>query len=323
MNKPILFPLVLLACASYGSVKEDAISQRNQLLSQMKLFNPASSLPQFTSNPSETALKPDEKTNNLPVAANQQIATNNQSHEVYQSAVHSHTLPPDMSTTDMQTGGVLIDKANDAPNDLPCGAGQCDSTVNETSDDINEGIARLGAVGANADEVANKQIGSGNPAIFTGSNYQCRIAVAGIGNCCGGHARFLNCRAEEKTLAVAITEGRADKVGRYCAVRKMGICWEEKESWCVFPTKFAGIIQHQGRLGQLGINFGWTQGGSNVPNCRGITPEELARINFQSLNLSAVLQEFKNHMVLPNANAQNQMNQAHIEQLSREGRAYD
>jgi hypothetical protein len=324
MTKRIIFSLLGLAFGVHAAnVQDDAINQRNQLLLQMKSFNPALVLPQFTTNPVEMALKPEERMNNLPIAANQRIATDSLSKEVYQQAVQGHAQVADMSTPEMQKGGDLIEQAEHAPGDVACATGQCDSTVNEVSNDINEGVLGLGAVATTADEVSSRQIGLGNPSLFTGSNYQCRIAVAGIGNCCGGNARFLNCRGEEKVMAVAIIEGRADKVGRYCAVRKLGICWEEKESWCVFPTKFAGIIQHQGRFGQLGINFGWAQGRNNVPNCRGITPEELARINFQALDLSAVLQDFKSRKLLPNPQAQMQMNQAHIDQLHHEGRAYD
>lgn len=302
--------------------KDSTRALRDQMLKSMQGFNPAT-IPGFSANPQESALRPDEHTNNLPAAANQRLAQDRQASDVNQQAHESHAVTPNMDSPEMQQGGTLIENAQMAPTEVGCAGGQCDSTAAQVSDDINEGLSRLGAVAANAQEVADKQIISGNPAIFTGLNYQCRIAVAGIGNCCGGRARFLNCRAEEKALAVAMTEGRAAKVGRYCAVRKVGICWEEKESWCFFSSKLAGIIQIQGRLSQLGINFGWARGGRNVPNCRGITPEELARINFQSLNLSAITQDFKNRMMVPNASHQSQMNQAHIEQLNAEGRAHD
>ncbi len=305
-----------------SSEKDSTRALRDQMLKSMQGFNPAA-IPGFSANPQESALRPDEHNNNLPAAANQRLAQDTKANEVYQQANQSHAVTPNMDSPEMQRGGDLIENAQTAPGDVGCADGQCDGTAVELSDDINEGLSRLGTVAANAQEVADKQIGSGNPAIFTGQNYQCRIAVAGIGNCCGGRARFLNCRAEEKALSLAITEGRAAKVGRYCAVRKVGICWEEKESWCFFSSKLAGIIQIQGRLNQLGINFGWAQMGSNKPNCRGITPEELARINFQALNLSAITQDFKNKMVVPNAAHQSQMNQAHVEQLNAEGRAHD
>lgn len=60
-----------------------------------------------------------------------------------------------------------------------------------------------------------------------------------------------------------------------------------------------------------------------MPYCRGITPEELSRINFQRLDLSGVLNEFKNRMVLPDAAQQKHMNQGHVERLHQTGKAYD
>lgn len=319
MRKLFMLSLLGFATVSDAITMQEIIANRDQRLLQMKNLNPATLLPQFTNNPTEASLNPNE----LNSAATQVVNKQSQANNVYQQAQNSHATSPNDHLDEIQAGTKVIDGAEKAPSHLGCSDNQCDNTESHASTDLNEGLVRLGALGANADEVATKQIGSGNPAIFAGYNYQCRIAVAGIGNCCGGHARFLNCSPEEKALGAAINESRADKVGRYCAVRKVGICLEEKESWCVFSTKLAGVIQQQGRLNQLGINFGWAQGKHNIPNCRGITPEELSRINFQRLDLSGVLNEFKNRMVLPDAAQQNRMNQGHVEKLHQTGKAYD
>ncbi|MDX1791260.1 type-F conjugative transfer system mating-pair stabilization protein TraN [Legionella pneumophila] len=208
------------------------------------------------------------------------------------------------------------------PGKVGCSDGQCDTSKNETSDDMAEGLSRLGALAGVSADVSSNQVRSGSPAIFTGGNYQCRTIVAKLGNCCGGHARFLNCRDEEKQLALAIEEKRAFYVGTYCAEKDI-ICVKEKQSWCVFPSKLASIVQMQGRYSQLGINFGGAWGKTNAANCRGITPEELERINFSSLDLSPIQQELIARMTLPNNGSINNANQSHIERLKQQGRAHD
>lgn len=203
-----------------------------------------------------------------------------------------------------------------------CADGQCDKSHIDESHDMGEGISRLGALAGVAGDVAANQVGSGMPAIFTGNNHRCRMLVAGLGNCCGGHARFLNCRDEEKQLAKAIEEKRAFYVGKYCAEKDI-VCLKHKESWCVFPSKLASIIQIEGRYQQLGINFGAAWGETNAADCRGITPEEIERINFSTLDLSPIEKEMVARMNPPKHGQISRANQSHIERLNREGRAYD
>ncbi|MFO3232729.1 conjugal transfer protein TraN, partial [Legionella pneumophila serogroup 1] len=84
-------------------------------------------------------------------------------------------------------------------------------------------------------------------------------------------------------------------------------------------TKLASIVQIQGRGGQLGIPYGTAQ----YPDCRGLTPEELERINFASLDLSPIQEELVARMVLPKNDSLKQTNQSHIERLKQQGRAHD
>ncbi|RUR24248.1 type-F conjugative transfer system mating-pair stabilization protein TraN [Legionella qingyii] len=209
------------------------------------------------------------------------------------------------------------------PEKIACSDGQCDSSNSETSDDMAEGLSRLGALAGAASDVAANQIHSGVPAIFIGKNSTCRKVVANARNCCRGSHRMTHCSGDEKLLAKAKEEGRAFKVGTYCAVKKLGMCLEKKESWCVFPTKLSSIIQIQGRYSQLGIGFGWAKDEDNNANCRGITPEELERINFSALDLSPIQQELISRMDLPNNRQINRSNQSHVERLKQEGRAHD
>jgi conjugal transfer mating pair stabilization protein TraN len=185
-----------------------------------------------------------------------------------------------------------------------------------------EGISRLGALAGVASDVSTNQVRNGTPAIFKGKNSTCRKVIANARNCCHGSHQMTHCSQDEKRLAKAKEEGRATYVGTYCA-KKILTCVEEKESWCVFPTKLSSIIQIQGRFRQLGINFGWAGGKENEANCRGITPEELERINFAALDLSPIQHELIARMALPNNGSINNANQSHIERLKQQGRAHD
>lgn len=209
------------------------------------------------------------------------------------------------------------------PGKIGCSDGQCDTSHSEESDDMAEGLSRFGALAGVAGEVSANQVRSGKPAIFTGKNSTCRKVKGDVRNCCRGSYHMTHCSGDEKLLAYAREEGRAFKVGKFCALKKLGICLEEKQSWCVFPTKLAAIIQIQGRNKQLGINFGWAKDEDNRANCRGITPEELERINFAALDLSPIQQELIARMAVPNNGSINNANQSHIERLRLQGRAHD
>jgi conjugal transfer mating pair stabilization protein TraN len=209
------------------------------------------------------------------------------------------------------------------PGTIGCSDGQCDLSETEASDDAAEGLSRLGVLAGAASDVASKQVHSGVPAIFTGTNSTCRKVKADVRDCCKGSYQMTHCSDDEKRLAKAKEEGRAFKVGKFCAIKKLGMCLEEKQSWCVFPTKLAAIIQIQGRYSQLGIPFGWAKEEDNKANCRGITPEELERINFSALDLSPIEQELMNRKILPQDNHVSSLNQSHIERLNQTGRSHD
>lgn len=324
MNKCLGIGLFILSsflyADDYSEGRQFALNAQINASSGFVQLNPNDYLNSYTTTPNESALNPNSlKEEALKTASKNEVAA-----EVMTGYRLREKAAVDANSAEMLEAGKTIDGAENHVNgaNLPCTNGNCLPTDETQGDDFTEGASRLGVLAGSAKEISDKQIGSGNPSIFTGSNYKCRIAVAGIGNCCGGHARFLHCRAEEKALAVAITESRAEHVGRFCAHRKLGICYEEKESWCVFPSKLAGLIQHQGRLNQLGINFGWASGKKNRPNCRGITPEELERINFKNLDLSALSKELEARFIPKNPAKMDSEATSKIEAMERRGGAH-
>lgn len=204
------------------------------------------------------------------------------------------------------------------PKKMACTDGQCDLSKDEASDDIQEGLSRLGALAGAATDVSNNQIKNGVPAIFTGKSQECKKFPIGVRDCCtdAGWGEWVkHCPEDLQQLKRARKDKRVVFLGSY----KHNQLGSRHYAYCVFPTKLAAIIQIQGRGNQLGVSFG----NAKHPDCRGITPEELERINFAALDLSPVEQELVARMALPANGSIEANNTAAIERMKEEGRAHD
>lgn len=204
------------------------------------------------------------------------------------------------------------------PGKIPCADGQCDTSKSEASDDMAEGLSRLGALAGAASDVAGNQVPSGMPAIFSGKAQECKKHPLGIRDCCTGKGWgdwIKHCPHDLQILQRAKKENRVVYLGSY-KKEKLGA---RRYSYCIFPTRLAAIFQIQGRGSQLGISYGTAK----HPDCRGLTPEELERINFSALDLSPLEKELITRMALPNDTSIGSANQSHIEKLKRQGRAHD
>jgi hypothetical protein len=122
---------------------------------------------------------------------------------------------------------------------------------------------------------------------FKGESYHCSRNCLDFKDCCktgkgwGVSLGLSSCKEREKVLAELRDAKRCIYVGTYCAEKKLGQCIRKKSGFCCFGTKLSRILHEQGRA-QLGINFG----SAEQPECRGLTLDEIARINFDHLNLS-------------------------------------
>ena len=125
------------------------------------------------------------------------------------------------------------------------------------------------------------------PLIFKGQDRGCTIAFANFKNCCtdgkgwGVSLGISGCDGEERDLANRQQKGLCHEIGTYCAEKVLGVCIRKKRRYCCFPTKLARMLQVQGRA-QLGIPWGSAEN----PDCRGLSASELARINFDQLDLT-------------------------------------
>jgi len=126
--------------------------------------------------------------------------------------------------------------------------------------------------------------------IFNGRDLRCRPPgfQTGFSDCCKKTKTWFGlgyCNQSEKELAALRSWGKLDGqchyVGKYCAVKVLGICLQKKKTYCCFNSVLARIVQEQGRE-QLGLDWG----SPKSPNCRGFTPEEFQKLDFSKMDFS-------------------------------------
>jgi hypothetical protein len=141
---------------------------------------------------------------------------------------------------------------------------------------------------------------TGKISIFTGNEGACRTPGLETKwfNCCNSKPeswlifkKF--CTEEEKTTVQALENKLVHFVGKRCA-KELPIvgCVQDEKVYCKFQGLLGRIIQEQGRpqLKAFGSAGGW--GSGKVPECRGLSPEELQRIDFSKINFN----EFVSHI---------------------------
>ena len=129
-------------------------------------------------------------------------------------------------------------------------------------------------------------------AIFEGENLQCRRAfntsfafdccprAKGKGFCV--RAGIGTCNQQEEDLFERNKLGQCHRIGKIS-----GLVIKEY-AYCCFPSKLARVIHEEGRK-QLGISWGTP---SN-PNCRALTIDELKQLDFPSMDLSEIIEDFR------------------------------
>ena len=127
---------------------------------------------------------------------------------------------------------------------------------------------------------------SGIVAIFSGDQKACRKDSFGFNKCCslggwGVDVGLNQCNADEHELGFAREAKRTHYIGSYCTHSNLFGCYAHAYVYCVFTSKIGRIIQEQGRI-QLGI--GW--GSPENPNCRGLSVNEIASIDFDLIDFS-------------------------------------
>ncbi|MFN6414726.1 MAG: conjugal transfer protein TraN [Pseudomonadota bacterium] len=167
-----------------------------------------------------------------------------------------------------------------------CLTGDCVDSDYETNGEMLNAMAQLAVL----KEVQNDI--RANVGIFKGQPRQCRKNCVGFRDCCttgkgwGVSMHLAECSGEERELADWREKKRCVFVGTYCAEKLIGVCIRKKSSFCCFGTKLAKLLNDQGRR-QLGIGFG----DAEAPDCRGLTPDELSRIDMSRMDLSELYED--------------------------------
>jgi len=187
--------------------------------------------------------------------------------------------------------------------ELFCTDGSCVLDNNGKNDMFAKAASELAAVAAAGKDVA--ELNSNDVKIFTGKGVSCKKFAAGFSNCCkdsgwGQDVGLASCSSDEKALGKAKEKRLTVYVGEYCSKKVLGVCLEKKRGYCEFDSKLAQIIQQQGRSWQLGIGFG----SGSSPDCRGITPEELQKIDFSKVDFSAFYDDLNSGSDIPADNNQ-------------------
>lgn len=180
-----------------------------------------------------------------------------------------------------------------------CSGGDCESQAYTPNQDLALATSKLAAL-----KDAGNTFNQINHQIFTGNDHQCRSTFANFKNCCkdkgwGLDTGLTDCKEEEKQLAHLKESGVCHYVGEYCSKKVLGRCIVEKKSYCCFGSKLGRVVQEQGRAQ---LDLGW--GSSKHPQCYGMNPEDMQKIDFGKIDFSEVYSDLVNNL---QAQSDNQM----------------
>jgi len=252
-------------------------------------------LPDFTQNPKEARLKPSNK-GELETAGKRFVESDSEAGTLYRQAYENKEKSLEKDTQNQTRKD--YEQANKYPDTAPCSDGTCIPVKSEQSNDFSEGAVEIGALGGVAQEVKDGQLQGGMPGIFKAQNITCRTVYKyNRINFCRKDKDILSASQTEKALHKAQRENRAVVVsggGTFCSKKKKILgkrrCVEKKQSWCVFHSKLARILQVEARR-QLGMNFGAVWDDTNAADCRGLTPDQISRIDFDTPQMRSALKE--------------------------------
>lgn len=198
-------------------------------------------------------------------------------------------------------GKISISKIKAPKGSAFCLTGNCHDASYQANGNMLDVMSKL----AMLQEVQKDINAQKNPAdlkVFRGDAYSCSRNCVNFKDCCGRmngwgvKVHLANCKPEERKLAAMRDQNLCHQVGAtYCAKKVLGRCISKKTSFCCFGTRFAKILQQQGRP-QLGI--GW--GDAKCPDCRPLTVEELSKLDLSKMNFSELFEDLMKKYKSPN-----------------------
>lgn len=177
---------------------------------------------------------------------------------------------------------------------VPCIDGNCVDKSYETNGEMMDSVSKLYMVSKIRDA---KDF---NFKIFAGFNSHCSKKATGYINCCAvslkgwGNHLGAHCNSDEKQLI----ENRKKNLCVYVGKENRGIMKTVvKYHYCCFGNSLQKVVQVEGRkqlyakglISSTEKNFG--SGGN--PNCRGLTLAELQNLDFDKMDLTEFIEDFK------------------------------
>ena len=175
---------------------------------------------------------------------------------------------------------------------IPCIDGNCIDKSYDMDADMVSSVSQLGALSQGKNTEAGFKI-------FEGVGRRCAKKGMEYSNCCQvfpkgwGKKLGVKCTKDEEILSeqrqknLCVPAGSED-------IKSAGIKIGKKNHHCCWGNLLEKTIQVQARK-QLGMTF--TNG--NKPNCRGLTLEELGRVDFSKMDFSEVAADIFKKMALP------------------------
>ena len=177
---------------------------------------------------------------------------------------------------------------------VPCIDGNCVDKSYQMDAEMMNSVSKLYAISQGQSDGYNFKI-------FEGAGRHCSKKPTGYSNCCRvekpgdgwGKEIGAKCTKDEDYLMEQRSKNLCVYVGKQ-SKKTAGITTVIKHHFCCFSNILEKIVQVQGRA-QLGLNFG--SGGNS--DCRGLTLEELERINFSLIDFTEFAVEVQKRMVVP------------------------
>lgn len=173
-----------------------------------------------------------------------------------------------------------------------CLTGNCTDTSYEANGELLQVTSQLAVLREAQNDLKN------NVQIFKGEDQRCSRNCLNFKDCCGNgkgwgvSIHLANCTPDEKKLADLRQKNQCVQVGTYCDEKVLGQCVRKKTSFCCYGTKLARLIQENGRKQ---LKLGW--GTPEKPNCDGLSPEHLSKIDFSKIDFSELFADIKKQMV--------------------------
>jgi hypothetical protein len=170
-------------------------------------------------------------------------------------------------------------------NNIPCIDGHCVDKSYMTNGEMMDSVSKL-YMASNM-----KPDKDHNFNLFAGFASHCSKKAACYSNCCPSTAKGwgkqlgAKCTKDEVSLMNLRSKNLCVYVGKTTS-KTMGVPTVVKHHFCCFGNMLEKVVQVEGRK-QLGTNFG--SGGS--PNCKGLTLDEIQKLDFSKMDFSEFINE--------------------------------